>query len=786
MNAPQFDDKYELFPCNIVMASSTEKPRISGAEEKQTVKARLLSSQMLLVDALYHLSPLLDCVISAGLLSRENCYEIEAERTPPNKVRKLLEIIDAQMDESGASSFMECLRKCKKHYPRLRTWLTSEEDHFQPTGITQGPTERQLQVQFNVLCSRLGCSVLPVSFDLFSRAILTQLELEKIQAILIPTQQAQTLLSICLKKGEKACKSFYTALKNEDEQLAEELNVKCLVEDLDKKPESSIVPIAVEETRGHLMAFPLSGGLQQVMTRLGLTVGDEIRFNVCEVGVAVGLPRRTVREYFLEGVGIEDSAQLEALVSLYIEKTKDAERLLSRVAELSPRWVQLSERGCLLLRLLQKAETLLRSGIHSHRHGWDHLHDQDQLRSWDHLCPEDCTDQRTVWAIFSFLVWDCMAEVLEEPEAKPSGGILGMIEQLSASGRVEAALLQEVEQCWTEGDAESLLQSVRVLAQVLRDLHPLQEGLQLSSSVEGLFSCRPSRLHRVTSFQGVSARVIRRALSSMVPSSSDQDTTPLARQHMEACVRIARLLDVVQPKRTTVDFSNAPTATVIQHVQSVLSNPAFNSEAFDAGVRHRLLSVLEFNPAQLGLGSLMQLHQETLSEFQTYLQLGEHHNFQFILESVRILGTAKLFSVSRVHGPVAIDNGVEEVIRFITSEPTSFLVRLHCLCYEEGRGRFKVCTPRCACMYLLKAEGLRDMQWCGGNVLAEMDGKVWVREGESNGWDELQTLAQRHSAQLKDEGCCFKVKTSGLECEVKFIYRSGRLWATPHRDCEVD
>ncbi len=230
------------------------------------------------------------------------------------------------------------------------------------------------------------------------------------------------------------------------------------------------------------------------------------------------------------------------------------------------------------MRLLQQAETLLRSGIHSHRHSWDHLHDQDHLRSWDHLCPDDCTDQHTVWAIFSFLVWDCMAEVLEEPEAKRSGGILGMIEQLSASGRVEAALLQEVEQCWTEGDAESLLQSVRVLAQVLRDLHPLQEGLQLSSSVEGLFSCRPSRLHRVTSFQGVSPRVIRKALSSMVPSSSDQDTTLLARQHMEVCVRFARLLDVVQPKRTTVDFSNAPIATVIQHVRFVLSNPAFNSE----------------------------------------------------------------------------------------------------------------------------------------------------------------------------------------------------------------
>lgn len=774
-------------PFKTVMASTPEIPHNSGLEQKQTVKGRLLSSQMLLVDGLYHLGPLLDCVISIGLLSRENCYEIEAERTPPNKARKLLEIVDAQMDESGASRFMECLRKCQKHYPRLRTWLTSEENQPAPVCIQQGPTERHVQARFGVLSSRLGCSALPVSYDLFSSGILTQLELEKIEAILIPTQQAQTLLSICLKKGERACKSFYAALQNEDKQLAEELNVNSVVEDHNKETEGSIVQIAVEETRGHLRAaLPLSGGLQQVMAHLGLTEDVEIRFNVCEVGVAMGLPRRTVREYLLEGVSIEDSAQLEALVSLYMEKTKDKDRLLSRVAELSPQWVQLSERGCLLLRLLQQAETLLRSGIHSHLHSWDHLHDQDHLRSWDHLCPDDSTDQRTVWAIFSFLIWDCMAEVLEEPEAKPSGGILGMMEQLSASGRIEGPLLQEIEQCWTEGDAESLLQSVRVLAQVLKDLHPHQEGLQLSSSVEGLFSCRPSRLHRVTSFQGVSSRVIRKALSSMVPSTSDHDATLLARQYLEACVRIARLLEVVQPTRTTIDFSNAKVAAVTQHVRFVLSNPAFNSESFDAGIRHRLLSVLEFNPANLGIGSLMQLHQETLSDLQSYLQLGEHHNFQFILESVRIIGPAKLFSASRVHGPVAIDNGVEEILRFITSEPTSFLVRLHCLCYEEGRGRFKVCVPRCACIYLLKAEGLRDMQWCGGDVLVEVGGKVWVREGEGVGWDELQALAQRHCAQIKDDGCCFKVKSAGLECEVKFIYRSGRLWAEPHRDCEVD
>ncbi|XP_056594983.1 uncharacterized protein LOC130413642 [Triplophysa dalaica] len=772
------------------MASSLDKSQDSRPGNRQMVKARLLSSRQLLVEALYHLGPLLDCVLAEGLLTTDNSFEINAERTPTNKARKLLEIVDAQMDESDASLFMQCLRNCKKHYPRLRTWLSSEDDMLNVASFQQGPTECHLQTHFSVLCSRLGCSVLPVSLELFSRGILTQLELEKVQAVPTPTQQAQSLLSICLKKGEKACKSFYAALKVEDQQLAEELDVNGLVEDLpcvsqNKEQEGCSVPIAVEETGGHRRAaLPLSGRLQQVMVQLGMTVGDEIRFNACELGVAMGLPRRTVRECLLEGVGIEDSAQLEALVSLYMEKTQNAERLQSRVKELSPQCFQLSERGCLLLRLVQKAETLLRSGTHSHLHSWDHLHDQDHLCSWDHLHSGDRTDQRTVWAIFSFLVWDCMAEVLEEPEAKSSGGLMGMIEQLRTSGGVEACLLEEVEQCWTEGDAECLLQSVRVLAQILRDLHPRQENFMLSSQVEGLSLCRPGSITRVTSFQGFSARIIRKALNSMVPSSSDQDVTPLARQYREMCVRIARLLEAVRPNKETFDFSNPTITAVTQHVRLVLSDRAFGSGAFDAGVRHRLLSVLEFNPAQLGLGSLMRLHQKTLSHLESYLQLGEHHNFQFVLESVRILGPAKLLSVRKVYGPVAIDSGVEEVLRFRTSELTSFLVRIHCLCYEEGRGCFKVGTPRCMCMDLPKAEGLREM--LAGNILAEVRGKVWIREGESEGWDKLESLAQKCSAQIRDEGCCFKVINSGLECEIKFIYRSQRLWAEPHRDCEVN
>lgn len=76
-----------------------------------------------------------------------------------------------------------------------------------------------------------------------------------------------------------------------------------------------------------------SGVLQQVRAQLGVPLGDEARLNVCELGVAVGLPCRTVKECLLEGVSIEDTAQLEALVALFMEKTQDADRLLSRLAE---------------------------------------------------------------------------------------------------------------------------------------------------------------------------------------------------------------------------------------------------------------------------------------------------------------------------------------------------------------------------------------------------------------------------------------------------------------------
>lgn len=430
------------------------------------------------------------------------------------------------------------------------------------------------------------------------------------------------------------------------------------------------------------------------------------------------------------------------------------------------------------LRLLQDADALLRSGSHSHLHTWDDMRDHGHLHS------EDCGDDCTLWTIFSFLVWDCLAEAVEEPKMKLSGGLTAMLQQLHDCAQVDTVLLQELEQCWREGGSENLFQSIRVLAQILRDLHPLNADLHLLSPVEGLYSCW-TRVHRVTSYQGVSVRAIRKVLNSVVAASMQQDATPRARQYREVCGYVARLLDAVQAERSIRDFANCSIAQITQHIRLVLSGTAFNSQAFDAGVWNRLMALTEFNPAQLGLGPLMQLHQETLSDLKYYLQPGEHHSFHFVLESIYMLGSSRLISVNSTRGAVAIDDGVEEDLCFKISEPASFLVRLHCLGYEKSKGRFEVHKPRCVRISRLSEEGLRALHCLEGEVLAQEDDKMWIRESGSGWWEELQCIALRYSVQLQKQGCCFTITASQSECEVKFIYRRGRLWATPQRGCKV-
>ncbi|XP_031652499.1 uncharacterized protein LOC109909882 isoform X1 [Oncorhynchus kisutch] len=749
--------------------------------QKQPVKSHLLASRELLVASLYNLAPLLDRTLASGLLSQENYFEVGAERTPQGRARRLLEVVQAEMDEAGARGFMECLGRCKQHYPRLRAWLRTDAD------IQRGPTERQLQAQLSVLCGRLGFSVLPVSLELFSNGTLTQFELDQVQAAPTSYQQTHQLLSVCLSKGERACCSFYQALGSEDPQLASDISVEdpgvCStpVEVKDDGLCSTHTAVETRQTDGEGLSLPdthiLSDVLQQVLSLLAVAPGEGARLNVCELGVAVGLPRRTVRECLLEEVEVGDIVQLRALVTLFLSKTQDASRLLNRVAECTAQRVLLSERGCMLLKLLSVAEAFLRTGDHHLRAG-NHLHTGDHIDK--------------VWNIFSLVLWDSMAEALEDPGAAVESlwEPRDAVRLLRDSERVETELLQELEECWADGGTESLLQSVTVLAQLLRDLHPLQDSLRLSPPEEGaVYPCRSRRLHRVTRFQGLSARVIRKALGHGAPSKHPVPAG-LPIQYRDLCLCITRLLDRVHPQdsTTSIDLSQAPIATITQHICSTLARPAFDPQSFDAGVRHRVLSVVKYDPVRWGLLNLQELHKDTLLGLESYLKPGEHHSFQLVPEKVRIFGGPEIRWGERVRGPVAIDNGIEEVLQFVTSEPASFLISVSCRGYDRGQ-YFEVHEPQCVRVSGLQEQGVGEVQGLGGTVLVlAVEGEtVWMREerqGRACG-TELEQVSQRHSATLQDGGCCFRVTTPGTRCQVKFIYKTRRISAVAERDCEV-
>ncbi|KAJ8010736.1 hypothetical protein DPEC_G00078260 [Dallia pectoralis] len=771
-------------------------PGGSSGGQLRTVKSHLLASRELLVASLYNLAPLLDRALAAGLLSQENYFEVGAEKTPQGRARRLLEVVHAEMDEVGARHFMECLRSCSQHYPRLRTWLSSDAN------TERGPTERQLQAQLSELCRRLGYSVIPVALVLFSNGTLTQFELDQVQAAPTSFQQTHQLLSACLSKGERACCRFYQALGSEDPQLASdisgEMNKAGVLEEA--LPEVSVVsghitsdavenhgvwhspveprgpgvcsiPIAVEETGlVETENHTLSGVLREVTSLLSVAPGEDARLNVCELGVAVGLPRRTVSECLLEEEEVGDAAQLRALVDLFLSKTGEASRLLARMAENVAQRVLLSERGCMLLNLLLEAKAFIHSGDHQNSRFEDHA--------------------GKVWNIFSFIVWDIAAEVLEDPRMEtwdPRKGVC----LLRGSRRVETELLQELEECWAEGGTENLMQSVRVLAQVLRDLHPLHDSVRLSPSEEAtVYSCHPHRLHRVTSFQGLPVRIIRKALGYGAHSAS-ANTDPLSSQYREVCLCIARLLNRVNPDVSTAstDLSQVSMDIVTQHIQTTLARPVFSSQSFDAGVRQRVLSVVKYNPVQEGLATLQELHRDTLFGLESYLKPGEHHGFQLVLEKVQVFGGSEIRCVERVRGPVTIDNGVEEVLGFFTSKPASFLVSVSCRGYERGRF-FWVREPHCVCLSgLAEGVGLREGRLLGlgesAMVLAMEGETVWVREGNQGRKTELEQVCQRLSATLLEQGCCFKVTTPGTQCQVKFIYKAGNISAIAEKNCEV-
>ncbi|XP_064413245.1 uncharacterized protein LOC102346638 isoform X3 [Latimeria chalumnae] len=224
------------------MASSPDLTKLKD-QGLEPLKFHIQSSLDLLVSALYNVGPLLDHMIAVRILDMESYHRVQAERTPEQKARRLLDTVLSQLGEEGRAKFMECLRKCRKNYPRLQDWLQTGQD------VTQGPTEQRLRHQSAELCHRLGQLTYPLSLRLFSRGTVCQYDLDDIQSQEHPFHQAQRLTSICAKKGEWACQEFYLALREEDPWLAQELEAETALEE----PISSLdlpkaFPVAVQES----------------------------------------------------------------------------------------------------------------------------------------------------------------------------------------------------------------------------------------------------------------------------------------------------------------------------------------------------------------------------------------------------------------------------------------------------------------------------------------------------------------------------------------------------------
>nr|XP_015197128.1 PREDICTED: uncharacterized protein LOC102693602 isoform X2 [Lepisosteus oculatus] len=648
--------------------------------------------------------------------------------------------------------------------------------------------KQKLQGQVSELCHRLGPLVTPLSVRLYSEGVLSLFELEQVQAAAAPFLQTQKLVALCLARGEAACRSFYQALRREDGFLAGDIDdctssvksweggvnaIQPVSTMSDAHPPilaTTSCALAVEETSpvedmlqnltlrteyGKEIDLPAAEKdvISQVMGQLGLQLDAGMTLNVCELGVALGLPRKAARECLLELDSTGDLHQLAAVVHCFMEKTQDPSRLLAKAAACDTNRLRLSERGRLLLEMLQEAAAHLERG------------QQQQQQEEEQI--QKC------WHLFSFLAWDCLAVVEEDPPAVPWSGPLGAVERLKRDGLAEPELVQELEECWAEQTPASLRQSLCVLAQLLRDLHPRLDSAEFSARLEGeVYRCRPRGLHRLTRFKGLAPRVIYKVLQQRAPPAREDpavlgDGAVVAAQYKEICLKIAQLLARVAKRGQGADLAQAPLSDIIQEIRSALSTPELAPDAFDGGLHFRLLSVVEFNPLVLGVPSLVTLHWHTLRVLEEYLRSSDRHSFQFVFEDVRMAGGwAELGGIRSVLGPIAIDNGVEEVFQFSTSEPASFLVRLHCRGYR-GQEHFRRSEPRSFLISGLPDEATPELEREGaGVVLLAEPGKAWLRlrspEGPKAG---LHALAQRYSALLQEGSCCFLIKSSGRQCE---------------------
>ncbi|XP_051870531.1 uncharacterized protein LOC127569738 [Pristis pectinata] len=764
-------------------------------KDSHTMKNYIQSSHDILVSALYNIDPLLDQMIASHLLTHENYCEIRSEKIPPQKARKLLEIVQLQMNERDAWKFVECLKKCKHHYPRLKNWLAGD------IGIKRGQTEQKLLKQASVLCQRLGHLITPIAMRLFSNETISQYELDIVQGETTLYCQAQQLINICLQKGDRPCQRLYEALHEEDTVLAEDINAAGYEresmfsvqpdQDADAEQPASLSfhnPTPQEETQPVLSlledlrlkcGFGEEIQLQQVekelireaMTLLQLDTRRTMSLNVCEFGVLLGLPRKVVQECLFELESAEDVHQLAAVIHMFVEKTNNTERLRQKMTSVDFYHLQLSRRAKLLLELLQ-------SGLA------------------DCHCCEEVTQQ--LGNICLFVVRDCLAETEEDASEVPTLDIMECLHRLERNRRADMMILRELAELWSEGAAEDFQKSVPFIAQLVKDTFPLVDVMEFDAVPirRGVYRCHPRVVKRVTSFKGLPARIIQKVIqpNSLLSLLSEERTSfgnqeLLDGEYTQLCLKTLNILQRVQDyqsnKMPTKLNRQLDKQQVAMEIRKLLAAEDFGWNSFDSGMRARLLSLVDFEPLSYYMSLFLKLHYDTFLSLAEYLKSNDRQRFQFVFEEVHMYQcNGELCRVRSVRDPVNIDGGMEEVFQFSTSNRASFMVQLHCRGYVDGE-YFQCNRPFLYKMSNLSGS-LQEEAEKVGTVIAKQAGTTWLRENPDGELKEIaERIMQSSSGTVEMGSCCFLVSSWSAECEIRVLYKDDIITATAERNANV-
>ncbi|XP_066289374.1 uncharacterized protein [Branchiostoma lanceolatum] len=177
------------------------------------VETPLTRNRPKLVQALRHVEPILDRLLSRGILSQEECDIIRAKETPQDKARELLDIVERKGDRA-AREFKAVLEEVNPHAAGMiqdgaRGLLGREEDPL----IKNRP-----ELVRDLTSSAVMGGILN---HLLSRDILSEEECGIIRANRTAQDKARELLDIVGRKGEAARRAFKEALEEVSPHLVE-------------------------------------------------------------------------------------------------------------------------------------------------------------------------------------------------------------------------------------------------------------------------------------------------------------------------------------------------------------------------------------------------------------------------------------------------------------------------------------------------------------------------------------------------------------------------------------